>query len=772
MRPKLAELPFDEFMAEFMEGPELPSESVLKIPDMDKGKLTGRKEEDVCVELCKMAQIVFDGCPHGERLAAKNTRQHPDNTDHDDYSEQLRADISCYPVHPQATADYASATADADTFQAQTRWAWISLWVEVKTAHNDCPFEMQNPTEDNFLRGGDGAAMTLGQMAEYTAKIFRRQHRTHCFSLSVYRGRARMMRWDRAGAIVSTPIDFVANQSLIHTVFWRYASMDQKQRGFDPTVIPATPQEIEEMRTCPAPTEWVNACRRASLDQPGWPIYKILMRRQDLVDPRELTPLTNGIDPVDPEPKDPDRAANPDASFLVGMRCFAADSPTGRGTKCFIAYEVSRQRLVFLKDYWRPETVHPDRREGDVLKLLRTRNVKFVPTPIAAGDVYNSEDGLDVQKTRTQEHLNKDKTTKREHPAQVHYRLVVKEIARPLDDHHDPYQLVKVLFFAFEAHRQAWEQEHIIHRDISATNILMFVYKDEKGRTWVIGLLNDWELCKFLDDIKKGATRPGRSFMSARLLLNPDKQHELADDLESFLHVLRWMCLRFYEHRLTHSPPELRDHVLTFYEAIGVRRDDHEDTGGAQKYITMCDGYNPVPLLDSDSPLDELLRNLASVFRAHYAAVEPKKPVKPVRKERQLIEDAADSDLLLQSMLSSGSFTDDEDDVEPQTPVVAQELVNHTPIRNAFGKALRRPASLWELKKMDDQFEAFEKSPVTQRSILRSSQQSAGSKRAAESLPDAGKASSSRRARSTAAAGDLTSVAEAGSAVDASSNVD
>ncbi|KAH9932240.1 uncharacterized protein B0H18DRAFT_849079, partial [Fomitopsis serialis] len=85
------------------------------------------------------------------------------------------------------------------------------------------------------------------QLAEYVAKLLRRQPRLYCFTMLVFKGQARVVRWDRAGAIVSTPIDFEKDPSSLHRVIWRYACMTEAQRGFDPTVRRATEEEVKKM---------------------------------------------------------------------------------------------------------------------------------------------------------------------------------------------------------------------------------------------------------------------------------------------------------------------------------------------------------------------------------------------------------------------------------------------------------------------------------------------------------------------------------------------
>ena len=59
------------------------------------------------------------------------------------------------------------------------------------------------------------------------------------------------------------------------------------------------------------------------------------------------------------------------------------------------------------------------------------------------------------------------------------------------------------------AHQEAWTRAKVLHRDVSPGNILIDIQSDvvEDPRAF----LNDWDLCKFRDDLTKGPTQHGRS---------------------------------------------------------------------------------------------------------------------------------------------------------------------------------------------------------------------------------------------------------------------
>lgn len=119
-------------------------------------------------------------------------------------------------------------------------------------------------------------------------------------------------------------------------------------------------------------------------------------------------------------------------------------SPTGRGTKGFIAIDIDHHQIVFLKDYWCPDFagIHP---ELETYARLREFKVQYVATALAGGTVVGS-DGQ-PQTTMAQEVL---KTMPRDQhvavpPKAFHYRFVVREIGQPLEEYQHSSQLWDIL---------------------------------------------------------------------------------------------------------------------------------------------------------------------------------------------------------------------------------------------------------------------------------------------------------------------------------------
>lgn len=195
------------------------------------------------------------------------------------------------------------------------------------------------------------------------------------------------------------------------------------------------------------------------------------------------------------------------------------------------------------------------------------------------------------------------------------------------------------------------------------------------------GFLNDWDLCKYKEDLDKPASQPaGRSvsvndvlrrddtdrvglkgtwpFMSALSLKYPKKPCELADDLESFVYVLLYMAFRFHRHKMTPEVPDgttpeelaningknekLGNIVHSLFSENWACVDGYRG-GGERKFVQIESKRVPLELApngEGPTPLSSLLRRLYDLLNRHYAAqnykdlekyaAEPLFPVKQV----------------------------------------------------------------------------------------------------------------------------------------------
>ncbi|KAH8998186.1 hypothetical protein EDB92DRAFT_2111982 [Lactarius akahatsu] len=179
----------------------------------------------------------------------------------------------------------------------------------------------------------------------------------------------------------------------------------------------------------------------------------------------------------------------------------------------------------------------------DSESLFGRSTFRYVPydpeTTNLEGDVYRELH--DVQRTTTQEFVKGyDWCLGRPRiDPYVHYRLVLETLGSPLYTFKSTRELCKVIR---DAITEAYERVKILHRDVSAGNILI----TEDGS----GILIDWDLSKKV--VKDGSgkqrqhSRTGTwQFMSiARLQDSSTRLHEVSDDLESFFLVLLYLVVK------------------------------------------------------------------------------------------------------------------------------------------------------------------------------------------------------------------------------------
>ena len=111
--------------------------------------------------------------------------------------------------------------------------------------------------------------------------------------------------------------------------------------------------------------------------------------------------------------------------------------------------------------------------------------------------------------------------------------------------------------------------------------------------------------------------------MSANLLQHPGKVHTLTDDIESFLHVLGWMTLRYVPARGSYNALQRGKDMVMFDEHF--REQGHSERGGHQKRLVLCAGHYPSSTFQPryKTPLSDLLTELSSPFKSLYAKQPP-----------------------------------------------------------------------------------------------------------------------------------------------------
>ncbi|KAI9460643.1 hypothetical protein HD554DRAFT_2028699, partial [Boletus coccyginus] len=173
------------------------------------------------------------------------------------------------------------------------------------------------------------------------------------FSIYVLRDTARIIRWDREGAIVTTPINY-NNDPLLVQFLSLYSHAPPQLRGIDTTVSSATEDEATVARKKLG----------LLLDTPMFKtsIPHATVPAEQSVETMERSKLTVVFPSFDVSPSLPAR----------------------RATCACPAYDLEGDRVVFLKDSWRISTWDTEP-EGNIYLKLNTSRVDHIPLCLACG---------------------------------------------------------------------------------------------------------------------------------------------------------------------------------------------------------------------------------------------------------------------------------------------------------------------------------------------------------------------------------------------------
>ncbi|GJJ09173.1 hypothetical protein Clacol_003395 [Clathrus columnatus] len=414
--------------------------------------------------------------------------------------------------------------------------------------------------ETYFVKETRAGRRTLGQITAYAAAQQAAQFRTHIFSVLVFPKHARLFRWDRSGVVVTERFPLCSRYFL--EFFHLYNHATRHVRGLD--ISASIPSEDDTSKA-----------RVALGGESRLPLVQLSVGS---------------------------------SSYIISRKVYMNhDCPFGRSTRGFVAYSVPLNETVFLKDSWRLDYQTP---EHDVYRRLRSSHVPHIPNVIEGGDILD-------HKTFTQDLLEEDLVWIRDPPRRLkrhrHYRLILKEIATPLHSFPSTKILVSAIYDAVKAHRAAYFDAGILHRDISPGNIMIY----NNG-----GLLIDWDLSKSTsDDCGQGSERTGTwQFIACRLLKDPTAAQGFTDDVESFIHVITWVSFRYAKHNLPYEA------VLAFLTSVFNHAWTGKDgftKGGRTKmnYLT-----SPSQLMETEfqNPiLKELLLNITEKIAVRYTRAPP-----------------------------------------------------------------------------------------------------------------------------------------------------
>jgi hypothetical protein len=404
---------------------------------------------------------------------------------------------------------------DIDFSEMET---WIEFEAELDPFKEVSGSDLSAIASDNIEEGPTDAEAIVGRLLSIAVAHMGSGFFNHSFSVFIFGDSARLIRWDRAGAIVSEAFDYVHGKQLVE-FFLRFDQLSPEQRGRDPTVT--------------SPDDTVRKAAENALKP----------RRNPGESNEEFSERIESFDPngfVEYRIHDSDSGET--QCFVGPPLARPALSLHGRSTRGTPVYDVVTGAVCYLKDTWR---INSDELfvEGKTYELLHKAKVDHVANVVAHGDVPTSDAvSRDVatddrpmtryQITRTDLFCQSSDewcTIRPQLQGYTHYRIVLDTVGREYTTFKSTKELLLVTVDAIrgvslvvilfgnpltagvQAHGEAYEKAGILHRDISPGNIMI----TEEGR----GFLIDWDLAKSIHG--EGAHLPGRTVSPAKLCFSP-----------------------------------------------------------------------------------------------------------------------------------------------------------------------------------------------------------------------------------------------------------
>ncbi|TFY64974.1 hypothetical protein EVG20_g5758 [Dentipellis fragilis] len=506
---------------------------------------------------------------------------------------------------------------------------------DVMTFHKDRLPEGKAVTNFSLRREGRRVQVqdqpgkdTRGQITAYAAAMLELQFRTFVFSVLIMGDFARLIRWDRSGAIVTEAFNYQVDPEPLAQFLWRYNFLSRAQRGFDESVkaIEATDNTPDLSEARKALKEYIPPNTGEHSD-----LYLLRMIPLDMSSspPNKPLPRSDHTSASPDEPSSP--SDEPDLSakhyhaheskssdgwdYYVTAPHMSDRGPFGRMTRSLYVFNRITKTVHHLKDTNR--IVSPMHSvEHEIINELAEKEVRHVSTVRAAWDVAPEGKCYD---TVTPSFCDDKWIDPRFTPLEVGwfqagrvyraYRLVTNELGTPIWMFKNWEEVMRVMIDIFQALDDA-EKAGWRHRDVSSGNIMIC-----GGH----GLLIDWDASQRSKDMNKENQKrvPDLTgtwqFMSLRRLRNVGGRHDAADDLESVFWVLLWLALNYSVHSL--APEELKDFLHSIFDQRNVVRGCY--TGGAGKDALLekkyLNGFIPTPF--SPDGLQKVLESLHDTFR-------------------------------------------------------------------------------------------------------------------------------------------------------------
>ena len=208
----------------------------------------------------------------------------------------------------------------------------------------------------------------FGQHISYAIEIMARQPRMFVYSVYVVGSRARLIRWDRSGCVITESFDIRHHPDILCEFLWRFSQTSTAGRGHDCSVFPVPPDEEDMFKD--AITEYV----RSQLSE-GEDLQKAVSQHYQRSQVFAASILYKDF-----------TACEENIRLFYFSRPVASPFDlVGRATRGYWAVDATTRQVVFLKDTWRHSPV--EEVEGGTLRRLLDLGVRHIPSLVWHGDI-------------------------------------------------------------------------------------------------------------------------------------------------------------------------------------------------------------------------------------------------------------------------------------------------------------------------------------------------------------------------------------------------
>jgi Fungal protein kinase len=414
-------MPASAFLSEFLPMSKLPED--VSLPLYEKGMFEAvipkEQEADMYEPLVCPCTTLFRSRVHFSSQVTALTHPMSNYRIYNTSNSEERAKTNFpFKIKPDC-----SVFAKGHSFHGTDSSA-VELLIEFKRQCDDDPFIKDPPLEKSSASSSDGttpsrprnplmktsqaARLTCGKITAYATSHMSAQYRTHAFSILICSDYARLIRWDRSGAIVTDPILYNEAPELFD-FFIRFNHSPPEVRGLDTTVRLAKSKDTRDA---------VKAVKELEKSQVPLVVVSI------------------------PNPAAGDSLPY---EYVVASPIPSPWIPVGRWTRTSIGYDIQREKQILLKDSWRL-VIDGVLKEGDVYSRFKAHKVPNVPRCSNSGDI--GDDEYHSPQTGRFVHADWAISSRSDLTLHRHYRLILDDIGQPLDSFARSFDMVRAVYAA------------------------------------------------------------------------------------------------------------------------------------------------------------------------------------------------------------------------------------------------------------------------------------------------------------------------------------